>query len=199
MFNQCILRCLDGISVHSLCNNVNTNVKTVCGVLTANSDSKTPNYTLSRCSFTVAADNYHTKTKNSNDMPNSCFTMYMFHTDVLTYLPIQQPQASAYLHTAKIKTFRFVTLNHAARCLGKPHKSRNFPHPLLCSHNSHTNHCSKQDESNPPHLSTLHLKDPFQFYTLSYVQFFQIFPVPSGILRKTLPSSSHTHRKKTTC
>ena len=54
-------------------------------------------------------------------MPNSCFTTYIFHTDVLTYLPIQQPQASAYLHTAKIKTFRSVTLTHAADCLRKLH------------------------------------------------------------------------------
>jgi len=32
--------CLDSISVHSLHNNMNTNVKTVCGVLTANSEFK---------------------------------------------------------------------------------------------------------------------------------------------------------------
>ena len=37
--------CLDGISVHSQYNNMNKNVKTVCGVLTANSDLKT--YTTS--------------------------------------------------------------------------------------------------------------------------------------------------------
>ena len=60
--------------------------KTVCGVLTANTDFKI--YT-SRCSFTTGADNYHTQTKNCNEMPNSCSTMYIFHTDVLTYLPLQ--------------------------------------------------------------------------------------------------------------
>ena len=47
--------------------------------------------------------------------------MYIFHTDVLTYLPTQKPQAFAYLHTAKIKTFRSVTLTAAAGCLGKLH------------------------------------------------------------------------------
>ena len=31
---------LDGVSVHSEYNNMNTNVKTVCDVLTANSDFK---------------------------------------------------------------------------------------------------------------------------------------------------------------
>ena len=44
-----------------------------------------------------------TETKNSNEMPNNCFTMYICHTDVLTSLPTQQPQTFAYLHTAKIK------------------------------------------------------------------------------------------------
>jgi len=47
--------------------------------------------------------------------------MYIFHTDVLTHLPIQQSQASSYLDRAKIKTFRHVTLTHAADCLGKLH------------------------------------------------------------------------------
>ena len=94
-------------------------------------------------------------------MPNNCFTMYIFHTDVLTYLPIQQPQASAYLHRAKIKTFRHVTLTHAVDCLRKFHQSRNFLHSLCCSCNSHTNHCSEQTESNPLYLSTLLLNDPF--------------------------------------
>ena len=79
----------------------------------------TSKYTQSRCSFTIGDDSYHTKTKNSNKMPNSCFTMYIFHTDVLTYLPTQQPQAFAYLNTAKIKTFRSVTLIHAPGCLGE--------------------------------------------------------------------------------
>ena len=93
-------------------------------------------------------------------MPNNCFTTYIFHTDVLTYLHIQYPQASVYLHITKIKTVRSVTLIHAAGCLGKLHKSRNFLHSLFCSYNSHTNHCSEQNESNPPHLSTLLLKAP---------------------------------------
>jgi len=44
-------------------------------------------------------------------MPNNCSTMYIFHTDMLAHLPIQQPQAFAYLHTAKIKTLRSVTLH----------------------------------------------------------------------------------------
>jgi hypothetical protein len=34
----------------------------------------TSKYTLSRCSFTTGADKY-TKTKNTNEMPNNCFTM----------------------------------------------------------------------------------------------------------------------------
>ena len=121
----------------------------------------TSKHTPSQCSFTTGADNYHTKTKNCNEMPNNCFTMYIFHNDVLTYLPIQQPQASSYLHTAKIKTFRHVTLTQTADCLGKLHQSKNFLHLLLCSLNSHTNHCSEQNESNPPHLSTLLFKEPF--------------------------------------
>ena len=121
----------------------------------------TSKYTLSRCSFTIGADNYHTKTKNSNEMPNNGFTMYIFPTAVLTCLPIQLAQAFAYLHTAKIKTFRSVTLTHAVGCLGKLHQSRNFLHSLRCSHNSHTNHCSKQTESYLPHLSILLVKDPF--------------------------------------
>jgi len=49
----------------------------------------TSKYTASLCSFTFGADNYHAKTKNCNEIPNNCFTMYIFHTDVLTYLPIQ--------------------------------------------------------------------------------------------------------------
>ena len=65
---------------------MNTNVKTVCGILTANSDFKI--YTTSML-ITIGADNYHTKTKNSNEMPNICFIMYISHTDVLTYLLIQ--------------------------------------------------------------------------------------------------------------
>jgi len=97
---------------------MNTNVKMVCGVLRANSDFKI--YT-SQCSFTTGADNYHTQTKSCNEMQNNCFTMYIFHTDVLIYYPIQQPQASAYLHTARINTFRPVTLTHAADCLRKLH------------------------------------------------------------------------------
>ena len=127
MFNQCIL-CLDGISVQSSHSNMNTNVKTVCGVLTANSvwcsyskqcvvflqQTVTSQYTPSRCSFTFGADNHHVKTKNCNEMPNNCFTTYIFHTDVLTHLPIQESQAFVYLHTAKIKTYRSVTLTHAA-------------------------------------------------------------------------------------
>jgi len=121
----------------------------------------TSKYKPSRCSFTIGADNCHTKTKNSNEMSNNGFTMFILHTDVLTYLPIQQPQACAHLHTAKIKTFRSVTLTHAAGCLGKLLYSRNFLHSLLSSHNSHANHCSEQKESYPPHLSTLLLKDPF--------------------------------------
>ena len=137
---------------------MNTNVKRVCGVLRANNDCKI--HTVS-CSFTTGADNFHTKAKKSNEMPDNCFTMYIFHTDVLIYLPIQQPQAFAYMHTANIKTVRSVALTHAASCLGKLHYSRNFLHSLLCSHNSHTNHCSEQNESNTPHLSTLLLKDPF--------------------------------------
>jgi len=64
---------------------MNTSVKTVCGVLTANSDLKV--YTISMLIYNLA-DNYHTKTKNCNEMPNNCFTMYIFHTDVLTYLPL---------------------------------------------------------------------------------------------------------------
>ncbi len=44
----------------------------------------TSKYTLSWCSLTTGVDNYQTKTKNSNQMTNSCFTMYIFHTDVLT-------------------------------------------------------------------------------------------------------------------
>ena len=95
-----------------------------------------------------------------------------------------------FLHTAQIKTLRSVTLTHAASSLGKLHYSRNFLHSLLCSHNSHTSHCSEQNESNPPHLSTLLLKDPFQYYTLSYVYFFQEVLVPSGIL-----SMPHYHDK----
>ena len=100
-------------------------------------------------------------------MPIICFTKYIFHTDVLSYLPIKQPQAFAYLHTAKIKTFRSVTLTHAEGCLGKLHQSRNFLHSLLCSHNCHTNHSSEQNESIPPHISTLLLKDQFEYCTLS--------------------------------
>ena len=48
---------------------MNTNVKTVCGVLTANNDFKM--YTLS-CSFTIEADNYHTKTINSKQAAQIC-------------------------------------------------------------------------------------------------------------------------------
>ena len=129
-------------------------------------------------------------------MPNNCFTKYIFHTDVLSYLPIQYAKAFAYLHTANIKIFRSVTLTHAAGCLGKRHQSRNFLHSLLGSCNSHNNHCSEQNESNPLHLSTLLLKDPFEYCTLSYVQFFQTVPVPSGSLSNTLSSSSHTHTQK---
>jgi len=122
-------------------------------------------YTPSRCSFTTGADNFHTKAKNSNEMPNNCFTMYIFRTDVLTYLPIQQSQAFAHLHTAKIKTFRHVTLTHKAGCLGKFHYSRNFLHSLLCSYNAHTNHCPEQNESNLPHLSTLILRSILILYS----------------------------------
>jgi len=35
----------------------------------------TSKYTPSRCSFTTGADKYHTKTKNTNEMSNNCFTM----------------------------------------------------------------------------------------------------------------------------
>jgi len=66
---------------------MNTYGKKVCGVLTANSDFKI--FTISRCPLTIGADNYHTKTKNCTEMPNSCLAMYIFHTDTLTYLPIQ--------------------------------------------------------------------------------------------------------------
>jgi hypothetical protein len=52
--------------------------QTVCGVLPANTDFKI--YT-SRCSFITGADNYHTQTKNYNEMPSNCFTMYIFYTD----------------------------------------------------------------------------------------------------------------------
>jgi len=45
--------------------------------------------------------------------------MYIFHTDVPAYLPIQQPPTFAYLLAVKIITFRSVTLTHAAGCLGK--------------------------------------------------------------------------------
>jgi len=61
-----------------------TNVKIVCGVLTANSDFKI--YSLDahlQLGVTI------TKTKHCNEMPNNCFTMYIFHNDVLTYPPIQ--------------------------------------------------------------------------------------------------------------
>jgi len=47
---------------------------TVCGVLTANSHFKI--YTVSM--LDVGADNYHTKTKKCNEMPNNCSTMYIF-------------------------------------------------------------------------------------------------------------------------
>ena len=107
---------IDGISVHSKHNNMNIYMKTVCVVFLQ--QTLTSKYTPSRCSFTPGADNYHTKTKNCNEMPNNCFTMYISHTDVLTYLPTQQPQAFAYLHTAKIKTCRSVILTHATSCLG---------------------------------------------------------------------------------
>ena len=64
---------------------MNTNVKTVCGALTANSDFNV--YTISMLIYNWA-DDYHTKIKNSNEMSNYCFTMYIFTTDMLTYLPL---------------------------------------------------------------------------------------------------------------
>jgi hypothetical protein len=94
--------------------------QTVCGVLTAKcvvflqQQTVTSQYTPSRCSFMFGADNHYVKTKNCNKMPNNCFTTYIFHTDVLTHLPIQESQAFVYLQTAKIKTYRSVTLTHAA-------------------------------------------------------------------------------------
>ena len=106
--------------------------------------------TPSQCSFTIGADSY-TKTKYSNEMPNNYFTMHISHTDVLTYPPTPH-NSHKHLHICtqpKIKTFRCYT-NPCSRL-----------HSLLCSHNSHTNHCSEQNESNPPHLFTLLLEDPF--------------------------------------
>jgi len=85
-----------------------TNAQTVCGVLTENSDLKI--YTVSML-ISTGADNYHTKTKTGNAMPNNCFTKYIFHADVLTYLPYNSHK---HLHIAKIKTFRSFTLTYAA-------------------------------------------------------------------------------------
>ena len=81
---------------------MNTNVKTVCCVITAQSDLKI--YTILMLIYNWSLQLSY-KIENSKEMPNSCFTMYIFHTDVLTYLPIQHSQAFAYLHTANIKTF----------------------------------------------------------------------------------------------
>ena len=128
-------------------------------------------------------------------MPKNCSTMYIFHTHVLTYLPIQQPRICISAHSQN-QNFKSVTLIHAAGYLGELHQSMNFLHSLLCSCNSHTNHYSEQNESYPPHISTLLLKDTFQYNTHSQIQFFQVVPVLSGIPSKTLPRFSHTHKKK---
>jgi len=65
---------------------MNTNVKRVCGVLTAHSDFKI--YTILMLIYNWGSNNYHTKTKNSNEMPNNSFTTYIYRTDVLPYRPI---------------------------------------------------------------------------------------------------------------
>jgi len=59
---------------------MNINVKTLCGVLTANSGSKT--YGISNLIYNCVY--YHTKTMNCYEMPNNCVTMYICNSDMFT-------------------------------------------------------------------------------------------------------------------
>ena len=93
LFNQCILSCVLMALVYI--HNTITWIQMWKQCVVFLQQTVTSKYTPSWCTFTTGADNYHTKAKNSNQMPNSCFTMYIFHTDVLTYLPIQHSQAFA--------------------------------------------------------------------------------------------------------
>ena len=80
---------------------MNTNVKTVCGVLTTNSDFKI-------CTVSMLIYNWGCqlsyKTINSNEIVSLFHYVHFPYCHAYLTLPIQQPQASAYLHKAKIKT-----------------------------------------------------------------------------------------------
>ena len=113
LFNQHILRC-ELMALVYIRNTVTwIQMRKECVVFLE--QTVTSIYAPSQCSFTNGDDNY-TQTKNSSEMPNNFFTIYIYHTDVLTYVSVQ---TFAYLRTAKIKTFRYVTLTHAAGCLGE--------------------------------------------------------------------------------
>jgi len=84
LFNQCILSCVLMALVYTI---TWIHMWKQCVVFLQ--QTVTSKHTPSRCSFTNGADNYHIKTKNCNEMPNNCFTMYIFHNDVLTYPPVQ--------------------------------------------------------------------------------------------------------------
>ena len=53
-------------------------------------------------------------------------------SSILMCLPASPYNSHKHLHTAKIKTFRFVTLTHAADCPRKLHQSRNLLNSLHC-------------------------------------------------------------------
>ena len=116
LFNQCILSCVLMALVYI--HNAITWIQMWKQCVVFLQQTLTSKYTTSRCSFTIGADNYHTKTKNSNQMPNNC-SLCTF--SILMCLPISPYNSHKHLHICTQPTFRSCTLTHAAGCLGKLH------------------------------------------------------------------------------
>ena len=117
----------------------------------------TSKYTPSLCSLQLGPTIIRQKPK----IVMKCQTTVSQCTfSILRCLPTSSYNSHKHLHTAKINTFRSVTLTHAASCLGKLYYSRNFLHSLLCSYNSHTNHCPEQinpiQHTFPPDIFKIH-------------------------------------------
>jgi hypothetical protein len=123
----------------------------------------TSKYALSLCSCTNGVANNHTKTISSNEIPNSCFTVYIF--SIVMMIPHSPYNRHSHLHVCtkpKSKLPGYFTLTQFSSLSLETQLVKKFP-ALVCSQKKKPLLATVLSKMNTvhQHLPTQCLKNPF--------------------------------------